>query len=416
MKKSTLWPLLFLLVFVGSCRKDGEEKINRIDDPEALSQTEVETLDRMPEAIGFSHNTVVLPNGETLEDYLTEVDEAFVRKWMGTDVGPYANLGPQDARNLLIARITAVALNLTDRSKHQKASEGPGKPAQNGLAYSWGSKDHTKRQAPPGGGTACTHQVYGLDCSGFVHQLFVNAGVSLPTGPADSQRKETVLQNAIKSSIPSLDKVKVEDLGAIPTADFETGDIIYWTNESGVATHIGVILKDVGGKLAVFQSNGSSGADAGQCDGNLGQNRGARRLQLNDPYWFGSTKPYAITRINAEISGQWTLFMRCEGYATDAITLQLQFPTTNANTFSITGSGIDYDNLALVCSGELAYDKAKNVLSGTIRNSKPATPTFYRYDSFSVKLDRDETEYFNMVLGENREAGCPVEGRLLNNE
>lgn len=415
MKRCIFW-LLALLVFVNSCRKSGQEEINQIDDPEALSPAEVEILDKMPEAGGFNHNTVVLPNGETLEDYLKEVDEAFVQKWMGTDVGPYNNLGPQDARNLLIARITAVALNLTDRSKHQKADEGSGKPAQNGLAYSWGSKDHTKRQAPPGGGTACTHQIYGLDCSGFVYQLFVNAGVSLPKGPADSQRKEAVLQNAIKSSIPALEKVKVEDLGAIPTESFETGDIIYWTNGSGVATHIGIILKDVGGNLAVFQSNGSSGADAGQCNGNLGLTRGARRLLLNDPHWFGATKPYAITRINAEISGNWTLFMRCEGYATDAITLQLEFPTTNANTFTITGSGIDYDNAPLVCSGELTYDKTKNVLSGTIRNSKPVTPDFYRYDSFSVKLDRDETDYFKMVLGDNRDAGCPVEGRLLNKE
>src|SRR5690606_4897471 len=108
-------------------------------------------------------------------------------KWMSTETEAYNDLGPQDARNLMIARLTVVALNLTDRSKHQYPDEGKGKPAQNGLAYSWGGKDHLKRQVPPGEGTVCQEAVYGLDCSGFIYQLFAQAGVPIVTGPADRQ-------------------------------------------------------------------------------------------------------------------------------------------------------------------------------------------------------------------------------------
>lgn len=415
MKRSMIWMAFALLFTFNSCQKDPKEEPGTISDPEALSPAEVQILDNIPEATDFSATTVVLPNGEILADYLNEVDRPFGEKWMGAETNAYNDLGPQDARNLLIARLAAVALNLTDRSKHQFAAEGDGKPAQNGLAYSWGSKDHTKRQVPPGGGTACEEAIYGLDCSGFIYQLFTEAGVPIVKGPANTQRQPDVLQKAIKSAISSLDKVKVEDLGAIPTANFEAGDIIYWTNSSGVATHIGVILKNSEGKLAVFQSNGAAGANAEDCAKNRGETRGVRRLQLNDPYWFGQSKPYAITRINAEISGNWSLFLRCNDQEADAIMLTLEFPTSDDAIFEVTGTGVDYDGSQLAVSAEMQYNNATNVLSGTTYITS-AEKDFYRYDSFSVKLDRDETSYFAMALGENENAGCDAEGRLRNNE
>ena len=417
MKCSLTWVAFALLLTLSSCQKDPKnEPDTTISDPEALSPEELEILDNIPEATGFGPTTVVLPNGEILADYLNEVDRPFGDKWMGTETEAYNDLGPQDARNLMIARLAVVALNLTDRSKHQFPDEGAGKPAQNGLAYSWGGKDHTKRQVPPGGGTVCKEAIYGLDCSGFIYQLFTQAGVPIVTGPADTQRQPDVLQRALKSAISSLDKVKVEDLGAIPTDNFEAGDIIYWTNGEGIATHIGLVLKNSDGQLAVFQSNGAAGGNAEECARNLGETRGARRLQLNDPYWFGQSKPYAITRINAEISGNWSLFMRCAGYNEDALSLTLEFPTSDNADFETTGTGTDYDGSDLRVTGKMHYNNATNVLSGTTYITSPQKPDFYRYDSFQVKLNRDETAYFDMILGENQNAGCSAEGRLRNNE
>jgi hypothetical protein len=190
-----------------------------------------------------------------------------------------------------------VALNLTERSFHQKPDEGANKPSQNGLAYSWGSKKFNVRQSPPGEGTSCQQLIYGLDCSGFIHQLFSTAGVNLLSGPANKQRKAEVLQKAISSSISQLDKITVCDLGSIPKEQFQSGDIIYWTNSSDIATHIGIVLKDIGGTLAVFQSNGAQGDNSLECLNNIGVKRGPRRLLLNDPYWFGPKKKYGITRI-----------------------------------------------------------------------------------------------------------------------
>lgn len=414
MKKLLL--LSIVLTFAYSCQSDDSKSTESTVDP-ALSATDLEILDNLPEANSFTSDDVVLPNGETMQDYLNQVDPTFSEAWLGRmSSDPYANLGPQDARNLLIARISAVALNLTDRSKHQIPDEGVQKPGQNGFAYSWGSKNHEIRQTPPGGGTVCSEQIYGLDCSGFIHQLFTKAGVSLVSGPADKQRKAKTLQDAIKSSIQALNKVKVEELGSIPTSKFQTGDIISWKDSNGKAFHIGMVLQDTGGNLAVFQSNGSTGTDEADCAKNRGTTRGPRRLQLTDPYWFGPNKTYGITRINAEISGNWSLFLRCSGTTTDAITLQLNFPTSNTNSFNISGTGIDYDGTAFDCTGVLQYDNTTNTLSGTLHMTKPSDPSFFRDDSFVVKLDRDETNYFPLVLGANFNAGCAVEGRLKNNE
>jgi hypothetical protein len=398
-----------------SCKKD---KIgNENSDPEALSATEVEILDNLPEATGFNSTSVVLPNGEILDSYLQEIDLLFYNQWMKTTADPYDNLGPQDARNLLIARVSAVALNLTDRSKHQKPDEGTGKPAQNGLAYSWGSKNHTIRQAPPGGGTVCTDKIYGLDCSGFIYQLFTNAGVSLLSSPANQQRQPNVLQSAIKSSIPALNKVKVEDLGKIPTSKFETGDIIYWTNSGGVATHIGIVLKDVGGNLAVFQSNGSPGNSADDCSKNMGLTRGARRLQLNDPYWFGQGKSYGITRINAEISGKWDFTLKCSGATFDFITYDLDFPTNTNQSFQINKTSVyPSDNATYNVSFNFNYDKTTNILSCDFLTTSPDFPSFYRNDYFSQKLTRDEIGFFGVTLGSNQDAGCPYVAKLKNKE
>lgn len=417
---------LALFFFINSCKKQNPDA--GLNDPEALSKEEVQFLDDKRSMVDVHLREIILPNGMNVYDFLAEVDPGFLAKWSALPLNwvndrqlrfsgnSYDNLGPQDSRNLLVAQMTVVARSLVNRNNFKYPSEGENAPSQNGLVYSWGSKDHTVRKAPPGQGTACKEKVYGLDCSGFIYQVFKHSGVSLLSGPANSQRNPEILQNAIKSSIPQLKKIKVEDLGVLNVSNFEDGDIIYWTNSGGIATHIGIVLKKSDGSLGVFQSNGSVGEDAADCSKNLGSTRGARILELGDPYWFGPNKKYGITRINAEVSGKWRLFLRCQGYDSDAIVLDLNFKTTDSNSFEVKGEGTDYDGDHLICTGKVSYNKASNELSGTLLITIAGDPVFYRNDSFTVKLARDETPYFSLTLGNNVDAGCPAEGRLINIE
>ncbi|MGB3464110.1 MAG: hypothetical protein WBA74_02530, partial [Cyclobacteriaceae bacterium] len=124
---------------------------------------------------------------------------------------------------------------------------------------------------------------------------------------------------------------------------------------------------------------------------------------------------YGITRINADLSGSWTLNLRCEGQTVDAINFELDFPTSSENEFVVYGSGDDYDGSKFNCTINMSYNSASNTLSGISYITKDSAPDFYRYDSFTIKLDRDETPYFPWTLGDNQNSGCVLEGQLLNN-
>ncbi|MBT1685895.1 NlpC/P60 family protein [Dawidia soli] len=398
--------IVLLTALMHGCSDSGDDETS-IESSEGLDSQEIEILDNTPDAVGFDPEDVVLPNGRNMMEYLEEVNPDFLDE-QGRKASP-KELGPQAARNELIAKLTYTATRLIDRSRY------PGN-GQNGLGYSWGSKDPSKLQPPPGAGTKCKEPIYGLDCSGYLYQVFKSAGIILPEGPADLQRDATVLENAIKKAYPEFKKLKVDDLGEIPAAKFETGDIIYWLNSKGQAKHIGVILKDANGRLAVFQSNGSPGTDSGDCDKNMSAGRGPRKLELNDPYWFATNKIYGVVRFNAAISGKWDLVLRCQGYTTDALKFNLDFPTSQEADLSITGSGVDYDGEPINCEGTLHYDNTTNVLSGNFLTTKSSAPEFFRNDSFEVKLATDDTGYFPMLLGEENEAGCPVEGKLVNKD
>lgn len=414
MKTTNFWILAALFGLLLSCQKDNDI-FPYTGDPEALSESDLAVLDNMPEATGFSPATVVLPNGETLENYLKAVDAAFYDQWFKTTATPFDDLGPQGARNLLISRLSAVAFDLTDRSQYQKPDEGPGRPAQNGLAYSWGGKNHNIRQTPPGAGTACTEQLYGLDCSGFIHQLFTNAGVPIVAGPANVQRKANELKNAIKAGIPVMDKVKVEELEDLPVENFETGDIIYWKNPDGGVRHIGLVLKALNGDLAVFQSNGSPGNGEQECLKNRGLSRGSRRLELTEAFWFGPAVEYGITRINAEISGDWELFLKCDDEPNDIATIALKFPPGKNSSFTIKKDWTDYDGDKLKTKFEFSYDNTLNVLFCNFTTTAEDNSDFIREDSFSVKLEKDETEYIPCTNLEMRPPDfCNFEVRLRN--
>jgi uncharacterized protein (TIGR02145 family) len=200
------------------------------------------------------------------------------------------------------------AIFLVNRAKHQYPYEGSDKPKQNGLAYGWGNKNHKVRRSPSLSKSICTHKIYGLDCSGFVSQVFSGAGINTNESyNAETLRKGVVLQEALWESFPDLKKWKFIDYGKLAVNELKSGDIVYWLsqNKSGkmYASHIGVVFmhkeKDTDEmRLVVFQSNGTPDG----CVFNLQITRGPRKIELTDNYWFGSKKQYGITRLASPLS------------------------------------------------------------------------------------------------------------------
>ncbi len=419
MKKIIISLLFATIIFSNnSCKKDkGGEDISGPSQEQGdyLTPEELAIVDSIPRATNFTPSNIILPNGETVENFMKLVDSGFYNAWNRSQ-SIFDNLGPQDARNALICRLTMVARKLTNRSLFQYPDEGTNKPAQNGLAYSWGGKDHTVRQAPVGAGTICTEEIHGLDCSGFIYQLFANSGVTIPKGRANDQRQTKTIKNAIIQSIPSLNKVKVDDLGRLDISKFESGDIIYWT-KNGDAFHIGLVLKRTDGSLAVFMSAGTVGVINSECLSNRDLKHGPVTVELTNPYWFGSKKPYGVVRINADISGNWDFHLKCQGATADALVHNLKFPTDSSHAFHLVKNFTDYDGSPNTTDFYFTYDNTTNILSCSFNMVDGWISGFERQDHFSVKLNRDSTGYFNCSNDFiNNGTGCGLAVSLVNKE
>lgn len=410
LSRATLLALAVLLALSACSKKPTQPAA-----PDRSDRISAQLNARLDSLVGVPQTTrsVVLPNGLSVEAYL-----ALVRAHGPADATGTAQLGPQDARNYLVALLAEEALALSDRSLWIKADEGADKPAQpNGLAYVFGGKNPGVRSKSA---TGCCPQLYGLDCSGFLAALFAHASVTIPQGPADDQRDAAKLTTAIKAN-PEFAKVRVDDLGAVDPAKLESGDILYWTDASGVARHIGIVL---GGQI--YQSNGSDGGGSGNCDAtqctkNASTSRGPRPIPLSQAMTFFRASGYTYggaVRIQAELSGRWTFSMRCIDATFDVLTTDLTFPTTTNTSWVIDKDFTDYNGGALSGHFQFSYDRVTNVLSGRFAISSPDCPVNpFRTEEFSVKLSRDDTNYFATdQVAANECSGCPVAIRLLNNE
>jgi hypothetical protein len=78
-----------------------------------------------------------------------------------------------------------------------------------------------------------------------------------------------------------INDVLVQDLGTSYNGPWQTGDIIYgkFSTSNQRYEHIGIILKDKSGELAVFVSNGGQ---TYTCAENMSSGRGPRTLSLSD--------------------------------------------------------------------------------------------------------------------------------------
>lgn len=272
---------LLVLIAIASCRKDDPQPEESRADESPLEI--LAAMDNLPDAGDVEPGEIILPNGMNLESYLEETDSLFAETWLRSG-DAYEGMTSSQALTHMIARLSAAAWNLCNRSLYQYGEEGPGKPKQNGLAYSWGSKNHAIRQKPPGLGAKCDHAIYGLDCSGFMYQIFQVAAIDIPTGRANEQRKPETLNKALEEASPALKGVTFKDLGLLEDVqELRIGDIVYWKESDGSVSHIGIVLVNQLGNKLVFQSLGRNSGEAGQCEKNLGLLRGPRGVYFDDP-------------------------------------------------------------------------------------------------------------------------------------
>jgi len=209
-----IWLSAFAVLF-NTCEKSQDtDHLDGIEN-EILSEEEVNFLDNV-ESVELSFDEVILENGQTVEEYLLINDPEFYNSLHAKSTNAIPHSKVIMTEELLITRMNAVAIKLTDRSKFvYPAGAKTNQPAQHGLAYSYGSKEYHVRKKPSEG--HCKEaEVYGLDCAGLIYQLFLQSKVekSLWT-TAENQRQPERLKDNIQHSFPELTDLNIVDKGKI---------------------------------------------------------------------------------------------------------------------------------------------------------------------------------------------------------
>ena len=176
---------------------------------------------------------------------------------------------------------------LVTDANHTYPSAGPDSPAQTGLAYSWGTKDHDVRKVPPGPGGECLDKkIYGLDCSGLMWKVTQAARVTVQ--PKYNFFVEYISDaktwtKAFQATVDYKD-LEMKDMGKIPEKEMKNGDVILWKQ------HVGIYLFG-----AFYQSNGTSKKPG--CNNNLNADKGPRLVTLGDILYRRRFESYKVFRV-----------------------------------------------------------------------------------------------------------------------
>ena len=227
---------------------------------------------------------IILEGGQNVRSFLQANDPNFLLTYPSGRVRHTTALSPKEQKNMYLARMFTMGNYLVYDPNHTHPALGVNEPAQTGLAYSWGSKDHDRRQVPPTkaelvpGCPGCnTLSIYGLDCTGMIWQM-TKAAFLPPVQPKSNYFMTTISNaNLWTNSFKSSDDYKdltMEDKGMLAPNKIENGDMILWPR------HIGVYIYGW-----IYQSNGTPCAPG--CGNNLNLDKGPQCLSLAQILAFG---------------------------------------------------------------------------------------------------------------------------------
>lgn len=201
---------------------------------------------------------------------------------------------------LLIDRLLRRALFMYDTTNYGHNEIVDGKPIKSGIKYAWGAKtpsglynpfEQTAGSEKP---SSCNYNITGLDCSGFIYQLFTQSKIKLPARKAEHLRRSDTLKKYLNPYFSFSDKFTVQDFPKLRVDKIEAGDLLYfYTTDSlniKTAYHIGIALPSFNG-LKFFHSSGGRN----KCNDNISETGGIR-CQTISGYLEGKKK-YGVVRI-----------------------------------------------------------------------------------------------------------------------
>lgn len=396
-----------LIIILGSCdllKKEVEPKKESLD---VINPAFIDYLSTQKQ-VNLPLSTFILPNGKNVQEFYDKISKN--KSMRVTEI--MAVSGPQEKKNTLISLMIKEGQKMANKTQSFEDVI----PVQKGIAYSYGSKDYSIAQSPTAGSCNLDKKFHGIDCSGFIYQMAKAAGINVGILNAQGLANPTVWQKAIQAQGKEYEKIRVEDISEDingQDSKLETGDILYFYNESGVGIHhIAMVLKDATTGIYFLNSYGNPDKN---CESHF--QKGPSILKIENKTWFNSTGKYGVLRIVTDISGKWDVFIRCNGQTYDAVKYNISFITSkNDENVSGEGNGVDYDGVSLLnvkFTGQ--YVKQENLLKGKLSFSSPNNSNGNRSDSFEIRLNDDDTGYFNAKKVIDN-GGCYLQLRLVNLE
>lgn len=200
----------------------------------------------------------------------------------------------------LVDGLLKTANAFSDRSEYGLQDSLYGKPIRRGIKYAWGSKDFTVKYNPLKGTlhtlkpSSCDQNITGLDCSGFVYQLFITNKINVRAANADEFRTEAFLTKYLKPYFNNSPRFSIKEYVDPEISSIQPGDIVYLYSglpgtKSFLAYHIGIAVPD-GHDIQFFCSSG----DRNSCDYNVSDQGGVKSVRITDylikHHHFGVTR------------------------------------------------------------------------------------------------------------------------------
>jgi len=259
-------------------------------------------LDSLQPDNSININSITFEDGTPILEYLKAIDPDFVNSH---GLGKVVERSPYEQKRELIAKMVAIGIDLTKRSKW-KNYNGSNQP--NGLAYVWGGKDHLKPTIPvPLYDTIlkknipniCQEQLYGLDCSGMIAQMAKEAGIIIPkyqgTGTLhDTMKWNTIFKNSskyknLKAKLYTHDPMSSKDQ-KIDIKDLQIGDLVFKMNGSRTV-HVGMVFRNEQDSLCILNSKGSPRVT---CDSLKNDKSGPVVIKVNSKETFGPGTAFGV--------------------------------------------------------------------------------------------------------------------------
>jgi hypothetical protein len=315
-----LFPFLLFVLLLTNCKKGSvQTKSALLAQYDTLSATDDSILTALPDTT-LPLSSIILDDGENVFSFLQANDPSFLQTYQsetipnsvinrsgfktvdgGSGSIVLGSVDPLAQRRLFFSRMTAVGNYLKYRPNWQMpagatSAAGITSPAQNGLAYSYGSRDLV-RQIPPSGHCKSL-SIYGLDCSGMIYQMTTSSFLS-PVVSHDSWCVRNIfdidLWNTAFKNTADYDSLIMVDMGDqsdVPFNQIQFGDMVFWVSDT--SAHMGFCI---GGWL--YESGGTG--DYPACTNNLNPNKGPKCIPLSGALQINSGQ-YEIFRVIATSS------------------------------------------------------------------------------------------------------------------